>query len=259
MFAARAMMLKTSAAGASYDADAQAWFDAVVAAGSTITDANKSAVSVFVAGCKTDGVWTPIKAACLLCAADSLTGALVPLVGSAPTNNNFVSGDYSRTTGLIGNASTKYLATNRACNADPQDSNHAAVYVHTALSAANQSWIGNAALTTTGSRGAYPNSTSNVRSFASSNAAFSAAVNGTTSTGLVGVSRSGSSAIALRIAQNTSTGTTASATTQSETISVFASGTTRLANCRLSFYSLGENINLALLESRLATLMAALT
>jgi hypothetical protein len=50
----------------------------------------------------------------------------MPLVGSAPTNNGFIGigTDYVRKTGLVGNGSTKYLDSNRANNADPQNSNH---------------------------------------------------------------------------------------------------------------------------------------
>jgi len=70
-----------------------------------------------------------------LAGARTLTGALVPLVGTAPTNFNFVSGDYNRETGL-GDASnaTKYLNSNRAGNADPQNSRHVAAYASSAIS-----------------------------------------------------------------------------------------------------------------------------
>ena len=47
-----------------------------------------------------------------------------------PTNvaNNFVSSDYSRTTGLKGDGATKYLDTNRAENEEPQDDISFSVY-----------------------------------------------------------------------------------------------------------------------------------
>jgi hypothetical protein len=88
----------------------------------------KSAIHIFVAGCKTDGIWADIKAACILCGARTLDAALLPLVGAAPTNVNFVGGDYDRANGLTGNGSTKYIDTNRNNNADPQDDNHNALY-----------------------------------------------------------------------------------------------------------------------------------
>jgi hypothetical protein len=52
--------------------------------------------------------------------------------GTAPTNFNFVSGDYNRKTGLVGDGSTKYLDSNRAGNADPQNSFHLSTYSTTA-------------------------------------------------------------------------------------------------------------------------------
>jgi hypothetical protein len=82
----------------------------------------KRAVDDFFRGTKADGTfWDALKAACILCGARTLAGALVPLAGDAPTNNNFVDADYNRETGLKGNGSTKYLDSNRANNADPQD------------------------------------------------------------------------------------------------------------------------------------------
>jgi hypothetical protein len=58
---------------------------------------------------------TAIKASCILAGARTLAGALVPLAGAAPTNvGPFVSGDYNRKTGLVGDGSTKYLNSNRA-------------------------------------------------------------------------------------------------------------------------------------------------
>jgi hypothetical protein len=76
--------------------------------------------------------WDAIKASCILCGARTLAGALVPLVGTAPTNvaDNFVSGDYTRggaTPGLKGDG-TSYLDSGRANDADPQDSKHLAFF-----------------------------------------------------------------------------------------------------------------------------------
>jgi hypothetical protein len=104
-----------------YDADASAYILAVEAADEiaspgigALEPATRSAINKFVVGCKADGIWTAIKASCILSGARTLAGALVPLAGTAPTNFNFVSGDYNRKTGL-GDASntTKYLNSNR--------------------------------------------------------------------------------------------------------------------------------------------------
>ena len=114
------------------DADATAYLTAVQAAdGQVLEPAVRLAVNSFIKGCKADGIWTAIKASCILAGARTLTGALIPLVGTVPTNFNFVSGDYNRETGLVGDGSTKYLDSNRANNADPQNSNHNTCWVST--------------------------------------------------------------------------------------------------------------------------------
>ena len=100
------------------DADANAYMAAVEAAdGEPLELGVRLAITDFVLGCKADGIWSAIKASCILAGARTLNGALVPLVGTAPTNNNFVSGDYNRKTGLVGDGSTKYLNSNLLVNA----------------------------------------------------------------------------------------------------------------------------------------------
>jgi hypothetical protein len=110
------------------DPDAKTYINAVeFADGQPLESAVRTAIDKFVRGCKADGIWDAIKASCVLAGARTLDGALVPLKGSAPTNNGpFVSGDYDRKTGLAGNGTTKFLNSNRNNNADPQNSNHKA-------------------------------------------------------------------------------------------------------------------------------------
>ena len=62
----------------------------------------------------------------------ALSGALVPMVGTAPTGVNLVSGDYDRKRIQLDGVS-KYIAPNRNNNADPQDSRHAAWWQYAAL------------------------------------------------------------------------------------------------------------------------------
>lgn len=62
----------------------------------------------------------------------NLDNSSTPLGNSTDVNNNFVSGDYSTTTGLLGNGSTKYLATGFNPNSVTQmDLNSAGVVVFT--------------------------------------------------------------------------------------------------------------------------------
>lgn len=67
-------------------------------------------------------------AAVAMIGARTLAGALIPIVGPAPTNFNFVSADYNRRTGLICTVNTKRLSTNRAGNVDPQNARHVAAF-----------------------------------------------------------------------------------------------------------------------------------
>ena len=246
-------MLRARPAGG-YDADAQTWFTAVEAV-SSISTANKTAVSAFVAGCKTDGVWTAIKASCLLCAADDLTGALVPLVGSAPTNSGFVSGDYSRTTGLIGNGSTKRINSNRANNADTQNDAHVFAYVSAANTAASHVLI--ASGISTGDRGVRNSGGTNFQRLL--NSAVSTVAE-TPRTGGCGVSRSTTPGASSIWGSTVYSWSAATVTPLTGNIWVFAQASGgSYANARISFYSIGESLDLALLDARMATLMAALT
>ncbi|MFZ9960568.1 MAG: hypothetical protein ACO3GP_09265 [Candidatus Limnocylindrus sp.] len=245
------VMLGSTEVWSSYDADAAAYFAAIASAGSSISAANKAAVDAFVKGCKADGIWTAIKACCLLAGPDDLTGALVPLVGTAPTNVNFVSGDYNRTTGLVGDGSTKYLDSNRAGNAEAQ--NNCSYWVR---------------VTTTGS-GAYMG---NTISSAVSGQILLAFNNGyriksgtITTTGsvvnnsLCGMSRSLPSEFSIRTNGATTNHLVASDGNQAANIRVFSRINVAYSNARISAYGIGESIDLALLDARLTTYMAALT
>ena len=118
-----------------YDEDAGNYIQAVETADAqALEPATRKAINNFVIGCKADGTWDAIKASCILAGARTLAGALVPLVGTAPTNNGFIGigTDYVRKTGLLGDGTTKYLDSNRNNNADPQNSQHLAIWASTA-------------------------------------------------------------------------------------------------------------------------------
>jgi hypothetical protein len=73
-----------------FDTDAQAYITAVETADGAALEAGvKTAINNFVVGCKADGIWSAIKASCILAGARTLTGALIPLAGTAPTNFDF--------------------------------------------------------------------------------------------------------------------------------------------------------------------------
>ena len=251
--------------GGGYDADVQTYITAVETAdGQSLEIAVKDAINAFVVGCKNDGILTAIKASCILAGARTLSGALVPLVGAAPTAFNFASGDYSRKNGLTGNrASLKYLDTNRNNNADPQNSKHLSVYV-TAFDSAdtNPPFIASG-----GSSGRSfiiaSNSSGNVRLQTTANNTTSTSTTDVnlTAPSFIGVSRSATSSYTLRRAGANVTIAQSSATPVNSNILLFrrAGGTpTEYGAHRVAFYSAGESLDLALLDARVTTLINAI-
>jgi hypothetical protein len=239
------------------DADAVAYIAAVEAAdGQALETATRMAINSFVKGCKNDGIWPAIKASCILSGARTLAGALVPLAGTAPTNFNFVDGDYNRKTGLVGDGSTKYLDSNRNNNADPQNSKHVSAYATTVSSVGNACYVGMPAATgsthlapTVGNvavLGGRINSASGVGTSAANTAGL-VAFNRSTSTGFV--ARGGGSTTA-EVANT-------SATPASGNILVFDGLAEGKSVARLAFYSIGESLDLALLDTRVTTLINA--
>jgi hypothetical protein len=252
------LRVPTSMRRVSDDNDANAYLLAVESAdGQQLESGVISAVEAFILGCKSDGIWGAIKASCILAGARTLSGALVPLVGTAPTNNNFVSGDYNRETGLKGNGTNKYLNPQRTDSADPQNSHHYSVWVTTAPTLnANRGYIGNAA--GTGSNNYVISQSGATVFFYNRNGGLQLTSQGST-TGLKGTSRSSSTAWAIRSGGVTTSGNlVVSVAPTGSTIIVFGRGVGSFSDARLSFYSIGEHLPLAALDTRVSTLMTAL-
>ena len=243
-----------------YDTDAGNYIQAVEAADTAALEpATRQAINNFVIGCKQDGIWSAIKASCILSGARTLAGALIPLAGTAPTNFNFVSGDYNRKTGLVGDGSTKYLNSNRQNATDPQNSRHQAIFVSTGDSMATGVYIAGGG---DGYTGMFSVASSNSLSGYISNGTYgiTAASQGNT-VGLKGVSRNTSSQASLRSGGIiTSASITSNAENTNRTIAVFAQNIGSIGfytNGRLAFYSIGESIDLALLDARVTALITA--
>lgn len=119
-----------SVASSIFDIDALRYIQAVeIADNQALEGSVKTAINTLVVGLKTDGIWSDISACGILAGARTLNGALVPLKGPAPTNYNFVAGDYSRSLGLSGDGLTKYIDTNEPTNSRPLTSSHISVYM----------------------------------------------------------------------------------------------------------------------------------
>jgi hypothetical protein len=241
-----------------FDADALAYITAVETSdGETLEAGVKTAINDFVVGCKADAIWDALKASCILAGARTLNGALVPLVGTAPTNFNFVSGDYNRKTGLVGDGSTKYLNSNRNNNADPQNSNHNAAYVYDkgntngTIMAAGVSEVGANAIL----HGFFGEVFTRNRS-SQGTAAFAVYQNG-----LVGTTREVSSSYIVRNAGNNATISISSQAPFSGNVLLYRralDGSINPSSARLSFYSIGESLDLAALDTRVSALMTAI-
>jgi len=216
------------------------------------------AINDFVVGCKADGIWDAIKASCILAGARTLAGALVPLKGAAPTNFNFVSGDYNRNTGLVGNGSTKYLDSNRNNNEQLQDSSHLSVYTTTFQTRnTTRTVIGNV-----GSGGGSQLMTIGLDRiyFRINWSAPGFLTDATTNTGFWGGSRSVSASTTGRYGGTNYTLTDNSAVPSNSPNLLFArnpDNPSNFSDARLAFYSIGESLDLALLDARVTTLINA--
>jgi hypothetical protein len=213
------------------------------------------AINDFVVGCKQDRIWDAIKASCILAGARTRLGALTPLVGTAPTPFNFVDADYNRKTGLVGNGSTKYLDSNRNNNADPQNSKHVSLFIQSLgslgagarfIAAGSSAGAGDLLIANELSGGFYTtiNSTGFDRP--------------AQTTGFVGLNRNTSASYSFRGNATTSSFTRTSGTPRNENIGLFANvGGATPSNARLAFYSIGESLDLALLDARVTALITA--
>lgn len=122
-------LLRPIASRSLVDADANAYLTAVQTAdGQALEPLVRNAITGFVLGCKQDGIWSLLTNTFLFCGARTLAGAIVPLVGPAPTPYNFASGDYNRKTGLKGNGSNKYLLAGITGSQLTQTSHHGFFY-----------------------------------------------------------------------------------------------------------------------------------
>ena len=241
------------------DPDAATYIAAVeLADQQSLETATKVAIHSFVKGCKADGIWPAIKASCILAGARTLAGALVPLVGAAPTNFNFVSGDYDRKTGLMGDGITKELGANISSGSTGLIAlnHHLAVYASTVASSSGfPAYIGANVLT--GPIIYRGGSSLYVTSMDVSNTI--TALSASTA-GFIGLARSSSASFNARAGSATVSTNVAFTSQSSADIFVFSRGgaSSQLrSTARIAFYSIGESLNLALVDARVTALITA--
>jgi hypothetical protein len=206
-----------------------------------------------------------IKAGCFMMGARTLSGALVPIAADmpAPTNFNFVAGDYNRRTGLIGNGSTKYLNSNRNNNADPQDSQHMACWVSQASSIGTFPQYMGAGDTASGTNNLGVGISAGFFYVRNRNGTADSIAAAASATNFVGTNRASSADYQLRLNNANTTFTRVSQVPFNNTIRVFAGvnntgGAGFYSNSRLAFYSIGSALDLAILDARITALSNAI-
>jgi hypothetical protein len=125
------------AQGPSYDADAQAFFNRVAAAGGTLTLTEKTAVNTLVVTMKADGTWTPMKAIYPMVGASA--AACAQNLKSSSFTGSFTSGWTFSANGVQGNGTSAYMDTNFAPSSNlTLSSGHDSVYLRTNLAISTQ-------------------------------------------------------------------------------------------------------------------------
>jgi hypothetical protein len=237
------------------DPDAVAYIAAVEAAdGQALETATRMAINGFVKGCKSDDIWTAIKASCILAGARTLAGALVPLVGAAPTPVAFVGAtDYNRKTGLVGDGSTKYL--NSGFDSGTANSDHVSAYITEGVTSTSR-FIGSRSPTT--GRIEISWYAANTLLVSCQNTLGDFVRSHARASGLAGVSSNFSTGpITTRGGGTSITTGSYSRVTNTSRIDIFRYGVASYYPGRLAFYSIGKSLNLALLDARVTALITA--
>jgi hypothetical protein len=255
--------------GSAYDADAQDYINRVIAADVAAGNSSglevgvQDAINAFVVGCKADGTWPAIKAACILAAARTLQGCLVPLVGAAPTRFGTAGGwNYNRKTGLQGDGTDNYLDSNRNNDVDPQNNQHVSVFV-----SANATNSGTGVRRYISARAAGTSTGATLLGRTGVSSEFYSRFNGSTfnentlfnANSFTGMSRSASASFSFRLNGSNNAITLSSATPASANFNLYRNSSgDAYADCRLAFYSIGEALDLALLDARVTALVNAI-
>jgi hypothetical protein len=201
-----------------------------------------------------------IKAMPIMAGARTRAGARVPVVGPTPTEFGTAGGwNYNRKTGLQANGTDNYFNSNRNNNADPQNSQHMSVYV-TSAGTFGRSYIGAGAASTGATQIGTLSTAPNNLTFRSRSSSESGQLANTSQ--FIGCSRSISTQVSLRAGGSTTTVSNNSQAPFNGNILVFARAdgsnvAGSFTNARLFHYSIGENLDLGLLDTRVATLISA--
>jgi hypothetical protein len=178
------------------------------------------------------------------------------LVGTAPTPNNFDlvgDTDYDRKTGLKGDGSTKYLDSNgTAATLTQQNSAHIAVYLSDTIGDTSLAGLIDSTSGWLWLRGDLNYAINNQPTVTSTFAGL----------GLVGGSRSNNSTVTTRARRISNTVSATSSQASNLPVCIFAinvnNSVADYTLSRLAFYSIGESLDLAALDTRVSNLITAI-
>jgi hypothetical protein len=223
-----------------------------------LEDVVRTAINAFVVGCRADGIYDQMKAWRFLAGPRTINGLIKAGGGADPTNVNFVSGDYTRATGLLGNGSNKQWDSQRLGSADASDNHHHSCFVssvntittlfsHNYTGGVQGSTVRGLTMLSSNQQHGFVSDSTNVRFFGTTPAA----------TGFMGFARTGTAATFRNdsVSYSSSESGTSAPTNN---IHVFSRGNIRHVNARIAFYSIGENLDLALLDARVSAYMTAI-
>ena len=256
------------------DADARTYLEQVEAQdGQQLEPAVISAVSAFVVGLKTDGLWSKIAGMCVFGGARTVSGAAVPLRG--PAINLYPSGSiqattpwtHSRRNGLRGIAVQAPTTPRRWLDSGVS---HAGlgqndVHVATWMSALPDTISFGTALigvntgTVTGSTRIQLRNEANGRNAAVVLTASSEYQSvGQAPVGLIGATRNNPSSFITRVGSADVPFNATSQSPRSGNVQVFSSEDSSSTDATLFYYSIGQHIDLAAMDGRVNTLRNAI-
>lgn len=252
--------------GPDFDPDAQDWIDRTEEADALpLEDGVRAARNQYILALKAatspDGGtnWTAIAAgsALMMPGAHTLAGALVPIHASMPppTNTNFVGGDYNRKTGLKGDGSTKRISLGIQVSTIPI-ANRGLTTFSTTHHTRN---IARADLGAVPSATNQPTlvSTSTIRYYRTGGSEFQQ-VDASTTPGFWGATRYGTGRTGRYNGSqltNTDAGTDLNPTA---IVGIFSAGAGVYSDARLAWGGYHEAVDMAALESAIATYIAAI-
>ena len=226
---------------------AESYFSRLAAAGDTTHVAYKQPLTNYITSLVELGgaYWENMESSASFVGV-GIQGVTVPLKDGVPalTNNNFVAGDLLQTTGLKGDASTKYFDLNVLGSVVEQDNASISVYI-TEADGAFGFHMGHQ-----GNRLTLRNNP-----YVELNGAAAVPTNGKPTSKIFGGSRTTSTDIDVRNNQVNSTISNTSSSPSGSTMFLFARVNSASSNARLATYHIGSALDLATLEGLQDTLI----